>query len=279
MPQLGEHREASEGWVRGARPSAMIPPRMSTSLKTALVTGAGRRIGRAIAMGLAADGWSVAVHTRAAGAEGAAVAAAVQAAGGRAALVHADLAIESEVEGLVARASEQLGGPLTLLVNNASAFDHDDVLTATRASWDAHMEANLRAPFVLTQAFAKQLPEGERGNIVNLLDQRVWNLTDQFVSYTVSKTALYTLTQTLALALAPRIRVNGIGPGPVLPSKHQTAEQFARQVGNTPLGVAATLDDIYGAVRFILDTPSFTGQMIALDGGQHLMPFKRDKAE
>lgn len=247
--------------------------------KNALVTGAGRRIGWALAEGLARDGWAVAVHTRAAGAEGAAVAAAVQKAGGRAALVHADLAVESEVVGLVARAAEQLGGALTLLVNNASAFDHDDVRTATRASWDTHIEANLRAPFVLTQKFAAQVPESERGNVINLLDQRVWNLTDQFVSYTVSKAALYTLTQTLALALAPRIRVNGIGPGPVLPSKHQTAEQFARQVAATPLGVAASLDDLYGAVRFLLDTPSLTGQMIALDGGQHLMPFKRDKVQ
>jgi NAD(P)-dependent dehydrogenase (short-subunit alcohol dehydrogenase family) len=248
-------------------------------IRNALVTGAGRRIGRAIAEGLAKDGWAVAVHTRAAGAAAAEVAPAIHRTGAHAALVHRDLRREHEVTGLVARAAEQLGGPLTLLVNNASAFEHDDVKTATRESWDAHLEPNLRAPFVLTQEFARALPAAESGNVINLLDQRVWNLTAAFLSYTVSKVGLYALTQTLALALAPRVRVNGIGPGPVLPSKHQSEAQFAAQVAATPLGIAASLDDIVGAVRFILNTPSFTGQMIALDAGQHLLPHKRDKLD
>mgnify|MGYP003353346002 FL=1 len=170
-----------------------------------------------------------------------------------------------------------LGGAVTLLVNNASAFEHDDLAKATRASWDLHMEANLRAPFVLMQEFANQ-PDAA-GVVINLLDQRVWNLTTEFVSYTVSKTGLWTLTQTMALAMAPRIRVMGIGPGPVMPSKHQTDAQFAAQAAATPLGIPAALGDIAGAVRFILATPSLTGQMIALDAGQHLQPFKRPKLD
>ena len=240
----------------------------------ALVTGAARRIGRAIAEGLAADGWAVAVHARAGDAEARAM---VQSLGARAALVTADLAVESQVAGLIGRAADALGGPVTCLVNNASAFEHDDAATATRESWDKHIEANLRAPFVLMQQFAKQRDGAKPigGCIINLLDQRVWNLTDQFVSYTVAKSALWTMTQTMALALAPHIRVNGIGPGPVLPSKNQTPAQFAAQAAATPLGVAATTADIIGAVRFVLATPSFTGQMIALDSGQHLLPARK----
>ena len=143
-------------------------------------------------------------------------------------------------------------------------------VSATRTSWDAHIETNLRAPFVLIQAFAGQLPEPASGNVVNILDQRVWNLTPGFVSYTVSKAGLWTLTQTLALALAPRIRVNGIGPGPTLPSPRQTPEHFAEQCASTPLGIGTTPEEICRALRFILAAPAMTGQMIALDGGQHL---------
>ena len=245
------------------------------TLGNALVTGAGRRIGRAIAEGLAKQGWSVAVHGRTSDADLNAVAAGIVRGGKRAAIVAADLADEAAVTQLIPRAAKALRGPITLLVNNASAFEHDDWDTATRESWDLHMEANLRAPFVLTQAFARALPAEAEGVIINLLDQRVWNLTDQFVSYTVSKAALWTLTQTMALALAPRIRVAGIGPGPTMPSKHQSDEQFAAQAAATPLGIPATTADIVRAVQFIVNTPSFTGQMLALDGGQHLQPFRR----
>ena len=245
------------------------------TLGNALVTGAGRRIGRAIAEGLAKQGWSVAVHGRTSDADLNAVAAGIVRGGKRAAIVAADLADEAAVTQLIPRAAKALRGPITLLVNNASAFEHDDWDTATRESWDLHMEANLRAPFVLTQAFARALPAEAEGVIINLLDQRVWNLTDQFVSYTVSKAALWTLTQTMALALAPRIRVAGIGPGPTMPSKHPSDEQFAAQAAATPLGIPATTADIVRAVQFIVNTPSFTGQMLALDGGQHLQPFRR----
>jgi NAD(P)-dependent dehydrogenase (short-subunit alcohol dehydrogenase family) len=247
-------------------PAPAIP---TTVPRAALVTGAAHRIGRALALELARLGFAVAVHCRRSRAEGDAVADEIARAGGKAVVVTADLAREAETQGLVAQVTAALG-PLGVLVNNASLFERDEALTVTRAGWDAHLETNLRAPFVLAQNFARQLPNGGEGVIVNLVDQRVWNLTPHFVSYTVSKAGLWTLTQTLALALAPRIRVNAIGPGPVLPSPRQSAEQFARQVESVPLRRAAAVDEIAGALRFILATPSLTGQMVALDGGQHL---------
>ena len=237
--------------------------------RVALVTGAARRIGRALAEDLATQGYAVAVHYRESGTEAAAVVDSIRARGGRAASLQADLEQEDATAGLMARAAQALG-PVGVLVNNASTFERDDALTATRATWDAHMEANLRAPFVLSQDLARGLPPDARGVIVNLLDQRVWNLTPYFTSYTVSKSALWTLTRTLALALAPRIRVNAIGPGPTLPSTRQDAAQFRRQGDLTPLRRIATVAEICAALRFILAAPSMTGQMIALDGGQHL---------
>jgi NAD(P)-dependent dehydrogenase (short-subunit alcohol dehydrogenase family) len=237
--------------------------------RAALVTGAAQRIGRAIALALAADGWAVAVHYRASRAAADALVAEIARGGGQAVALAADLADESAVAGLVPRAVAALG-PLGCLVNNASSFENDTVATATRASWDEHIEVNLRAPLVLMQGFAAQLPEAASGAIINMLDQRVWSLTPYFVSYTVSKAALWTLTQSMALALAPRIRVNGIGPGPTLPSPRQSEEQFARQCAAVPLRRGTSPEEIAAAVRFILAAPAMTGQMIALDGGQHL---------
>jgi len=235
----------------------------------ALVTGAARRIGAAIARDLARHGWAVAIHYRASKDEAEALAREIEAAGGRAATIAGDLAREAEVETLIPRTVEALG-PLTCLINNASVFEMDKIDSVTRESWDRHIETNLRAPLVLSQAFARQLPEGMNGNIVNLLDQRVWKLTPYFLSYTVAKSALWTLTRTLALALAPRIRVNGIGPGPALPSERQSLEQFRHQQAAVPLQHGPELAEIAAAVRFILASPSMTGQMIALDGGEHL---------
>ena len=241
--------------------------------RNALVTGAARRIGRAIALDLAGSGWGVAIHYHGSHDEALATVAEIEAAGGRAAAVRADLLCEAETGGLIAEASALIG-PLTCLVNNASQFERDTAETATRESWDLHMETNLRAPFVLMQDFARALcaakPDDMTGCVINLIDERVWNLTPHFVSYTLSKSALWTLTRTLALAFAPRIRVNAVGPGPTLPSPRQDDRQFARQSKATPLGRSIAPEEICDAVRFILAAPSMTGQMIALDGGQHL---------
>ncbi|WP_119459298.1 SDR family oxidoreductase [Rhodospirillaceae bacterium SYSU D60014] len=245
------------------RPSKQAPP------GAVLVTGAAKRIGRAIALGMADAGWAVAVHYHGSETAAAEVVSRIEAAGGRAVALRCDLSRESEVEMLVERAVGAVG-PLTCLVNNASLFEMDTVDTATRESWDAHIETNLRAPLVLSQAFARQMPEDVQGNIINLLDQRVWKLTPYFLSYTVSKMGLWTLTRTLALALAPHIRVNGIGPGPTLPSPKQTVEQFEELCNAVPLGHGTTPEEICEAVLFLLSAPAITGQMIALDGGEHL---------
>jgi NAD(P)-dependent dehydrogenase (short-subunit alcohol dehydrogenase family) len=247
-------------------PDSSIP---ATLPRAALVTGASKRIGRALALELGHAGFAVAVHYRHTRADADAVVAEIVGNGGKAVAVAGDLAVEAEVKTLVAAAVKALG-PLGVLVNNASVFERDEALTATRASWDEHLETNLRAPFVLSQDFARQLPTSGTGCIVNIVDQRVWNLTPHFVSYTLSKAGLWTLTQSLAMALAPRIRVNAIGPGPVLPSPRQSQAQFDGQVASVPLKRGPSLNELGATLRFILTAASMTGQMIALDGGQHL---------
>lgn len=239
------------------------------SAPVALITGAARRIGRSIAEALAADGHTVAVHYNGSRTEADDAVAAIAAAGGRAMAFQADLHDEDSMAALIPAVTAALG-PVGVLVNNASTFEHDCLNTATRASWDLHMQANLRAPFVLAQQMAAALPEGAHGCIINLIDQRVWALTPDFMTYTLSKAGLWTLTQTLALALAPRIRVNAIGPGPALPSKRQSLEQFSAQAAAMPLGHGTNPAEIAETVRFLLAAGSMTGQMIALDGGQHL---------
>lgn len=235
----------------------------------ALVTGAGHRIGRAIALDLAGRGWAVAIHYRRSQKAANELAQEIDRAGGRALALDADLAKETEAAALVSRASEALG-PLGCLINNAAVFEPDTLATATRDSWDSHMEPNLRAPLVLAQCFARALPADLGGVVINLIDQRVWNLTPYFLSYTLSKAGLWTLTRTLAMALAPRIRVNAIGPGPALPNVRQSSAQFDAQCAATPLGRGTSPAEICAAVQFILAVKSMTGQMIALDGGQHL---------
>jgi len=244
----------------------MIPP---TIPRVALVTGAARRVGRAIALALAEAGFGVALHYHASAGEAETLAAELRARGVSAAVLAAELAQEAAVRRLVPDAAAALG-PVGVLVNNASLFERDEWDSVTRESWDAHLEPNLRAPFVLAQEFARALPAGAEGVVVNMLDQRVWSLTPHFVSYTVSKAALWALTQTMALALAPRIRVNAIGPGPALPSVRQTDAQFARHAASVPLGHGTSPEEVARALLAILALPAMTGQMIALDGGQHL---------
>lgn len=234
-----------------------------------LITGAAKRIGRAIALDFARQGWGVGVHFHRSAKPAQDLVAEIEALGGRAIALKADLADPSTLNALVTTAGMQLGS-LTALINNASLFAPDDMSTLTPETWAAHMDINLRAPLFLSQAFAAQLPEGSEGAIVNMLDQRVWRLTPRFLSYTVAKSGLWTLTQTLAQALAPHIRVNGIGPGPTLSNDRQSEADFQAQTSATLLQKGPTLDEICTAVRFILASPSLTGQMIALDGGQHL---------
>jgi NAD(P)-dependent dehydrogenase (short-subunit alcohol dehydrogenase family) len=236
----------------------------------ALVTGGAKRIGRAIALALADDGYDIAVHYGNSHAEAEALVDAIKAKGRKAVALSADLAKESETQPLIAAATKALSQPINCLINNASLFERDEALTVTRESWDAHLDINLRAPFVLMQEFARLLPQTAHGAIVNIIDERVWNLTPHFVSYSLSKAGLWTLTQTMALAFAPRIRVNAVGPGPTLPSPRQSAEQFAKQSESMPLHRGATPEEIAAAVRFIVGAGAMTGQMIALDGGQHL---------
>jgi len=234
-----------------------------------LVTGAARRIGRAIALDLARHGWAVAIHYNESAKDAAELVAEIEGSGGRATALPAPLTEEDKVRDLVPAAADALG-PVTLLVNNAAAFVHDDIHDGSRETWDLHMEANLRAPAVLIQEFAWALPDRAAGNVVNMLDQRVWNPTPYFMSYTISKMGLWTLTRTLAAALAPDIRVNAIGPGPTLKGERQTEEHFQLQWQSVPMRRKTEPGEIAAAIRFILDAPGMTGQMIALDGGEHL---------
>lgn len=245
----------------------------------ALVTGAGKRLGREMALYLARRGYDVAIHYAASRSEAEAVVKEITAMGRRACALRADLLIEAQLEKLIPMAVQGLGGPLTVLVNNASIFEYDTIRSATRKSWDRAMESNLRAPFVLTQGFAAQAPEagvdaaGEpvaSALVVNMIDQRVHKLTPEFMSYTLAKMGLWALTRTAAQGLAPQIRVNAIGPGPTLQGVRQSDGHFARQRAATVLRRGANPADITAALGFFLDSPAVTGQMIAVDGGQHL---------
>lgn len=239
-------------------------------IKSVLVTGAAKRIGRSLALELARDGWDVAVHCNASIAEAEEVAGQIRVLGRKAAVVRGDLSDADVPDRLIAESAAALGG-LTCLINNASLFEPDEVGTITKASWAEHLDTNLRAPVFLSQAFARQLPEGEEGNIISIIDQRVWKLNPKFFSYTTSKSGLWTATRTLAQALAPRIRVNAIGPGPALPSVRMDQAEFDKQAALTLLGRGTSPEEISAAVKFILSQPALTGQMIALDGGQHLV--------
>jgi len=233
----------------------------------ALVTGGARRIGRAIVLALARRGHDVAIHHRESKDDAEAVASEVRALGCRSIVVAADLTDEAAVRALVPAATAALG-PLSVLVNNASVFEDDRVCALSRETWDRHIETNLRSPIVLAEAFAAQAPDGSA--IVNLLDQRVLKPDPRFVSYAISRNGLWWATRTLAQALAPRIRVNGVGPGPTLKSIHQSDADFQAEAAAVPLGHGASPDEIAEAVLYLVQARSVTGQMIAVDGGQHL---------
>lgn len=245
---------------------------------TALVTGAAKRLGRAMALELARAGHDVAIHYNGSCEEAVATAEEARALGVRAVALQADLLDEDAVQGLMPRVVDALG-PVEVLVNSASVFDYDNLQSATRATWDAHMMSNLRAPFVLTQALAAQLPEavidaaGEpevRGLVVNMVDQRVRKLTPEFMTYTIAKMGLWAFTQTAAQALAATCRVNAIGPGPTMQGARQSPEHFAAQRAATVLGRGAGPQEICEALRYFLSAKAVTGQLICVDGGQHL---------
>ena len=236
---------------------------------TVLVTGAGRRLGQCIALDFARRGWRVAAHHRdsAKGAED--LVSEIRRSGGEAAAIQADLLSADAPDQLLKACAEKLG-PVTCLVNNAAQYEWDSLQTLSLKSWDDHMALNLRAPVFLAQAFAAQLPEGAKGVVINILDQKVWRLNPAFFSYTVAKSALWTATQLMAQELAPRIRVNAVGPGPVFQSRHQSEADFRAECDATLLGEVISPAQICDAIRLLVETPSLTGQMIAVDSGQHL---------
>ena len=238
--------------------------------KSVLITGAAKRIGRQLALDLAADGWAVAVHYARSGDDANGVVAQIEQGGGTAVSLQGDLMDPDVPQRLVSTASERLGG-LTCLINNASVFEFDEAGSVTLASWAHHMDVNLRAPVFLAQAFADALPRGVQGNVINILDGRLWKLAPTHFSYTISKSALWTATRTMAQAFAPDIRVNAVGPGPTLPHGGQTQEEFERRNELMLLERGTTPGEVADAVRFVLKARSMTGQMIALDGGQHLL--------
>lgn len=244
--------------------------------KAALITGGADRLGRAMALDLAARGVNVAVHYATSEIKAQETVQAIQAMGVQAVALQADLTDRSETNTLIDRAVSAIG-QLDVLINNASVFEYDNIASATFDGWDRHMSSNFHAPFILTQSFAAQCPgvgsDGEplaQAAIINMVDQRVRKYTPEFMTYSLAKNALWTLTQTSAQALAPAVRVNAIGPGPTLQGSRQSLEHFQGQRKNTILERGANADDIVNTMRYFLDAPAVTGQLICVDGGQHL---------
>ncbi|MBL8670741.1 MAG: SDR family oxidoreductase [Alphaproteobacteria bacterium] len=242
----------------------------------ALVTGAGRRIGRAFAERLAARGCFVGLHCNASRDEAEEAAAAIRSAGGACAVLRADLAQRADVLRLAADMAALAPGPVTILVNNASLFEQDRADSFTAESWQRHMAVNLEAPVLLAQHLARGLPAGREGVVVNMLDQKLFNLNPDHFTYTLAKAGLLTATRTMAQALRGRVRIAGIAPGLTLPSTRQTPERFAQAFRDTPLGRSSTVPELVAALDFILDTPGYTGEVLVLDGGESLRPRGRD---
>ena len=244
--------------------------------KVALITGAAKRIGRAIALEMARQGWNVVVHYGRSGAEANAVVADIRALGRNAAAIQCNLADEAAVKPLLARASKAIGSRIDCVVNNASLFDYDCIADFSTSQLDAHMHANVAAPVLLAQALHAMTPDGAQGVVVNLLDQKLFNLNPDFLSYTLSKAALHSATTMLAQALAPKVRVVGIAPGITLVSGDQSEAEFKKAHTVTPLGRSSTPDDIAQAVCYVATAPAITGTTLLVDGGQHLMSLHRD---
>ncbi|MFT4717145.1 MAG: NAD(P)-dependent dehydrogenase (short-subunit alcohol dehydrogenase family) [Paracoccaceae bacterium] len=245
----------------------------------ALVTGGARRLGREMALAMAKRGIDVAIHYAGSADDAQKTALEIRALGVKSAVLGADLTVEENMVGLIDRAATALGQPLNILINNASVFEYDTLDTATRDSWDRHLQSNLRAPFVLTQEFARQVPKAgidDQGEpiatacVINMIDQRVRKLTPEFMSYTIAKMGLWAFTQTAARGLAPGIRVNAIGPGPTMQGARQSEQHFANQRAGTILKRGSNPSDIVAAMNYILDAPALTGQLLCIDGGQHL---------
>jgi NAD(P)-dependent dehydrogenase (short-subunit alcohol dehydrogenase family) len=244
--------------------------------KVALVTGSAKRIGRAIALALAQRGWDVVVHYGQSTDEALATVREIEALGRRSVAVQCDLANESEVKSLLPRAAAAINNHITCVVNNASLFEQDCAEDVSLAMLDAHMHANLAAPLLLAQALHAATPTGEQAVVVNMLDQKLFNLNPDFLSYTLSKAALHTATTILAQALAPKVRVVGVAPGITMVSGNQTTDGFAKAHAITPLGRSSTPDDVAAAVCFVAESPAITGTTLLVDGGQHLVPLQRD---
>jgi NAD(P)-dependent dehydrogenase (short-subunit alcohol dehydrogenase family) len=243
--------------------------------RTVLVTGAARRLGRIIALDLGATGWRVGVHYRSSAADAADLVAEIEGHGGTAAAFAADLDLLDALPALIAACTASLGLP-SCLINNAARFEHDTLASLDGEKWQTHLDTNLTAPIFLTKAFAEALPDGMEGSVINVIDQKILRPNPDYFSYTIAKAALWSATQTMAQALAPRIRVNAIAPGPVLKNEGQSQSAFERECRATLLQRPVSAEDVAGAVRFLLETPSITGQIIALDSGQHLAWAGRD---
>lgn len=242
---------------------------MKNRRKTVLITGGAKRIGAGIAEFLAENGFNLAIHYNNSKKEAEDLCKRINSRGNTAVPIKGNLLYYKDTEKIFIQAQKKLGS-ITCLINNASTFEYDNLESFNEAFWKIHLLPNLKAPLILSKCFSKFLPKNTDGNIINIIDQRVLNLTPHFLSYTLSKSGLWTLTKTLALELAPRIRVNAIGPGPAIKSKFQTKKQFEKQCKNMPLGIGTSVEEIAKAVIFFISSSSITGQMLALDGGQHL---------
>jgi len=246
--------------------------------KNLLITGAATRVGKAIALHFAERGWNIALHYFRSSAKAKELKKIIEQHWVKVALIKADLKNPKQTEKIIPLAKKKLGA-INCLVNNAALFEKDDITNFTNKSWNDHLNINLLAPTILTKQFAKQAPKKTVSNIINIIDQRIFNLTPFFMSYTISKSGLQTLTKTMAMRLGPNIKVNAIAPGPTIKSKRQTDRHFRNQVRSTLLKKSVRLEDICDTVEFLINNNSVTGQIIAVDSGQNLSWNRKNEEE